>query len=275
MRRWLLCGLLLVLLPLGMAQTSAADTAVTAVAAGAPSTMRATTYLHTGARLVSTSGRYSVGLDGRGALVVRRSDGTALWRSPATSPGAYLYLSKTGQLAIKVAGRIRWETRTAGSGARDVLTMRNDGVLALTSGGLIVWTTRLRNGCPARSGKAFVVDLSAQSARMCRSGQQLRATWVTTGASALGNGTPTGTWHVYAKTRNTTLYPAAGGSYPVKYWMPYSGAYGVHDSPWQKFAYGSSLYRTRGSHGCVHVPGPMMAWLYAWAPVGTTVTVHR
>lgn len=272
MRRWLLCALLLVLLPLGMAETSSADTAAAAVPA---STMTAATYLHTGTRLVSTSGRYSAGFDSHGALVVRRSDGTALWRSPATARGAYLYLSKTGQLAIKVAGRIRWETRTAGSGTRDLLTMRNDGVLSLTSGGLTVWTTRLRNGCPDRSGKAFVVDISTQSARMCRSGQQVRATWVTTGASSLGNGTPTGTWHVYARMRNTTLYPAAGGAYPVKYWMPYSGAYGVHDSSWQKFAYGSSLYRTRGSHGCVHVPGPMMAWLYSWAPVGTTVTIHR
>ena len=272
MRRWLLCGLLLVLLPLGMAETSAADTTV---AAPAPSTLHTAGYLRTGARLVSTSGRYSAGFDGSGRLVVRRSDGTVLWRSPATARGAYLYLSKTGQLAIKVAGRIRWETMTAGSGARDVLTMRNDGVLALTSGGLTVWTTKLRNGCTARSGKAFVVDISSQSARMCHSGQQLRATWVTTGASAYGNGTPTGTWHIYARIRNTTLYPAGGGAYPVKFWMPYSGPYGVHDSAWQKFAYGSSLYRTRGSHGCVHVPGPMMAWLYGWAPVGTTVTVHR
>ena len=271
MRRYLLCALLLVLLPLGMAQTGSADTAV---AAAPPSTLQAATYLHNSARLVSTSGRYSAGFDSRGRLVVRRSDGTALWRSPATAPGAYLYLSKTGQLAIKFAGRIRWETKTAGSGAHDVLTMRNDGVLALTSGGLTVWTTKLRNGCPSRSGKAFVVDISTQSARMCRSGQQLRVTWVTTGASAYGNGTPIGTWHVYARVRNTTLYPAAGGAYPVKYWMPYSGAYGAHDSSWQKFPYGSSLYRTRGSHGCVHVPAAMMAWLFAWAPVGTTVNVH-
>src|SRR3954469_22441991 len=208
-----------------MAQTGSADTAV---AAAPPSTLQAATYLHNSARLVSTSGRYSAGFDSRGRLVVRRSDGTTLWRSPATAPGAYLYLSKTGQLAIKFAGRIRWETKTAGSGAHDVLTMRNDGVLALTSGGLTVWTTKLRNGCPTRSGKAFVVDISTQSARMCRSGQQLRVTWVTNGARVVrvpwappgpppcGAATPIGTWHVYARVRNTTLYPAAGGAYPVK-----------------------------------------------------------
>jgi lipoprotein-anchoring transpeptidase ErfK/SrfK len=24
-----------------------------------------------------------------------------------------------------------------------------------------------------------------------------------------------------------------------------------------------------GTHGCVDVPAPVAAWLYAWAPVGT------
>lgn len=275
MRRWLLCGLFLALLPVGMDRTSAADTVTTAAPRSAANALTAAASLSVGARLVSTDNRYSAGLDPRGRLTVRGADGTVLWRSPATGPGASLYLSRTGQLAIKVAGRVRWETRTAGSGAHAVLTMRNDGVLALTSGGLTVWTSELRNGCPTRPGKAFVVDLSTQSARMCRGGQQLRATWVTTGATAVGNGTPTGTWHVQARVRNTTLHPATGGAYRVRYWLPFAGPYGAHDAPWQTLPYGSSAYRTRGSHGCVHVPGPMMAWLFGWAAVGTTVTIHR
>ena len=48
----------------------------------------------------------------------------------------------------------------------------------------------------------------------------------------------------------------------------------MHDSPWQNFAYGSALYKTRGSHGCTHVPGAMMAWFYSWARVGTRVMIH-
>jgi lipoprotein-anchoring transpeptidase ErfK/SrfK len=152
--------------------------------------------------------------------------------------------------------------------------MRNNGSLALTADRLLVWSSRVRTACPAGAGKSVVVDLSDQRARMCRSGQQKRTTLVTTGASALGYGTPTGSWRVYARVRDTTLYPAAGGAYPVDYWMPYSGPYGLHDSPWQHFPYGSPLYTTRGSHGCVHVPARMMAWLFDWAAVGTRVTVR-
>ena len=37
--------------------------------------------------------------------------------------------------------------------------------------------------------------------------------------------------------------------------------------------YGSPKYRTKGSHGCVHMPLPAMRFLYTWAEVGTTVRI--
>lgn len=171
------------------------------------------------------------------------------------------------------SGATIWRSRTRGSRARS-LWMRDDGALVLSADALTVWTNRVGSACPAAAGKSVTVDISAQRARMCKGGQQIRTTPVTTGASALGYGTPTGTWRVYARVRDTTLYPAAGGAYFVHFWMPYSGPYGFHDSPWQQFPYGSPRYRTDGSHGCVHVPGRMMAWLFGWAAVGTRVTVH-
>jgi hypothetical protein len=238
-------------------------------------TLYAGGYLRQGEQLVSANGRYHAKVDSEGRLVVRTTGGRVLWATPRTGATANLYLAVTGQLVLKVAGEVRWRTGTAGSGANDRLRMRDNGELALYAGRLFVWSNRAPNGCPRLTGKTFVVDLSAQRARLCKHGEQLRTTLVTTGATALGYGTPTGTWHTYARVRNTTLYPAAGGGYPVKYWLPYDGPYGVHDSPWQNFAYGSNLYKTRGSHGCIHVPGPMMAWLFAWAPVGTRVRVHR
>jgi hypothetical protein len=231
-------------------------------------------YLHTGERLTSANGRYFAALDGQGRLVVRSTGGTVQWRSPAAGPGAYARLDTRGELSLRVAGRAVWSTHTRGAGRGTTLSVSNAGVLALAAKRLFVWSTELPYACPRASGKVFVVDLSRQWARMCAGGQQIRATFVTTGASALGNGTPTGTWHVYARTRNTTLYPAAGGAYPVKYWMPYDGAYGIHDSSWQHFAYGSMKYKTRGSHGCTHVPLRAMTWLFTWAKVGTTVTIH-
>ena len=38
---------------------------------------------------------------------------------------------------------------------------------------------------------------------------------------------------------------------------------------------GSSLYKSEGSHGCVHFPAAAMTRLYQWAPVGTTVTIRK
>lgn len=39
-------------------------------------------------------------------------------------------------------------------------------------------------------------------------------------------------------------------------------------------AYWHNSFGTPVSHGCVNMPPPDAAWLYAWAPVGTFVTVH-
>jgi hypothetical protein len=208
-----------------------------------------------------------------GHLRIVRGDGTQVWQTRGSGAGAHLSVSHRGQVMIKNAHRVVWRSGTAGSGRHDVLALHNDGTLALTSGTARVWTSRVGNGCRRVAGKAFRVDLGRQFARMCADHQQVRTTHVTTGAAAIGYGTPTGTWHVQARVRDTTLYPAAGGSYPVKYWMPYDGVYGIHDSSWQHFRYGSPKYRTQGSHGCIHVPGRTMAWLFGWAPVGTTVTI--
>jgi hypothetical protein len=236
------------------------------------STLRPGGRLHTGDELVSPSGRYEAVVRAGGRLVVLSAAGRQVWATPSAGRGARLLFTSAGQLLLG-SGTAPWRSQTRGSYATS-LTLRDNGTLALTAYGLLVWSSRVPSRCPTARGKAVVVDISEQRARMCRSGQQIRTTLVTTGATALGDGTPTGTWHVYARVRNTTLYPAAGGAYPVKFWMPYSGPYGLHDSPWQRFPYGSSRYRTDGSHGCVHVPGPMMAWLFHWAPVGTRVTIH-
>jgi lipoprotein-anchoring transpeptidase ErfK/SrfK len=56
--------------------------------------------------------------------------------------------------------------------------------------------------------------------------------------------------------------------------MPYDYDYGFHDSPWQTFPYGGSLYRTKGSHGCVHVPPTAMRYTYYWAQTGTLVSIR-
>ena len=250
-------------------------TATTASASPAPRhSLHVGQALRHGQALTSANGKYRASIR-HGRLVVTNRAWHRLWASPRAGRGAVLRIGKWGQLKLMVGRRNAWTAGTARSGMHAVLTMRNNGVLALRAAGGSVWTDALRDRCPSARGKRFVVDLSRQLARACRDGQQIRVTRVTTGAVALGDGTPGGRWHVQAKIRDTVLYPAAGGAYPVKYWVPYDGAYGLHDSPWQKFPYGSPKYRRHGSHGCVHVPGHTMAWLYGWLRIGTTVAIHK
>jgi lipoprotein-anchoring transpeptidase ErfK/SrfK len=54
------------------------------------------------------------------------------------------------------------------------------------------------------------------------------------------------------------------------------GGFFIHDAPWEpSSAFGpGSQNGVDASHGCVHIPTPTMAWLYAWSPIGTTVIIH-
>jgi hypothetical protein len=229
--------------------------------------------LHAGTRLVSPQARYYATVTSTGRLAVRTAANSTVWATPATAAvaGAYAYIGARGNLVLAAAGQPLWSSRTSGSGPADTLTLTDAGTLRLAAGGLTVWTSRTGNLCHA---SGVVVDLSRQLMAMCSSTAQLRVTPVTTGATAVGNGTPIGTWHVQAKVRDTTLYPASGGAYPVRYWVPYNAPYGLHDSSWQTFPYGSSRYRTDGSHGCVHVPLRAMTWLFGWLRIGTAVRIH-
>ncbi len=228
--------------------------------------------------LVSPHRTYHAGITkSTGRLFVARRNGSWVWATPRGSrSNAHLLVGNHGNVRLLKNGKTLWRTNTTGSGAHDVLRIGDNGVLTLTSGGARVWSSQVGNGCAGSRGKTFVTDLSRQLAWLCNGSRLQRATFITSGATAHGDGTPTGTWHVQHKIRDTTLYPAAGGAYHVHYWVPYDGAYGLHDSQWQHFAYGSSQYKTRGSHGCIHVPATTMAWFFKWARVGTTtVRIHR
>ncbi len=135
-------------------------------------------------------------------------------------------------------------------------------------------------GTPA-GVKHIYVSISQQHLWACTGPVLLTDSAVTTGASAITNvhyATPIGTSHITGKSRNTVLagHDVNGPWHdPVAYWMPFDGGVGFHDASWQTFPYGSSLYKTQGSHGCVHVPAPVIASLFGWAQVGTLVTVSN
>ncbi len=229
--------------------------------------------LPVGTELRSGNGRYRTLVRSDGDLLTYGPRGV-VWYTATRGASPRLAVQRDGNLALYAGKRMTWNAGTVHSGYSNRLLLSNGGILELVSSHGIVWSSHLGNGCRAnRAAKAFLVTIHNQLGRFCAGSQQVLTAPVTTGASAFGDGTPRGRWHVYAKVRDTHLFPAAGGDYFVHYWMPYSGAYGVHDSPWQNFPYGSQLYATRGSHGCIHLPGSTMAWFFGWAPTGTTVQV--
>lgn len=121
----------------------------------------------------------------------------------------------------------------------------------------------------------ILVSLSEQHLWACEGRRQVNDTPVTTGSTVNGDQTPIGSWRLQDKQRDRYLVGPGYRDY-VKYWMPFNGDFGLHDASWQTMPFGSQNYHVGGSHGCVHVPTPTMAWLYRWAAVGkTVVTIER
>jgi lipoprotein-anchoring transpeptidase ErfK/SrfK len=128
--------------------------------------------------------------------------------------------------------------------------------------------------------KHIFVNIHAQHLWACNGTKLSFDSAVTTGASGLTNvhdATPKGSFRINGKYRNVHLRGSdANGSWDdaVAYWIPYiGGLYGFHDASWQKFKFGSELYKTQGSHGCVHLPVSVIAHVFNWAPIGTEVTI--
>ncbi len=144
-------------------------------------------------------------------------------------------------------------------------------------------------GSPSPVGKEIVVSLSQQWLYAYQNGQEVFNAAVITGRPALP--TPAGTYHVFAKLHPTTFYS------PWPYGSPYwyaptfinyalefrAGGFFLHDSYWHT-VYGPGnngwhydpVYGWQwGSHGCVSMPLSAAAWLYTWAPIGTTVVIQQ
>ena len=155
-------------------------------------------------------------------------------------------------------------------------------------GGLI---KRVTSSAPAPSaqGHVIIVSLSKQILHAYLNGRLVYTTLVTTGEPRLY--TPTGTWHVYAKVTNVTFHsPWPKGSpyyyspefvhYVLEYDAPYIY---LHDATWRSTFGPGTQYPHKdpkfgnetGSHGCVNMPLNAAAWLYNWAPIGTTVEVVK
>jgi lipoprotein-anchoring transpeptidase ErfK/SrfK len=134
------------------------------------------------------------------------------------------------------------------------------------------------NACAHNQDRKLVlVDVSQQHLWLCQGTRTSFSSAVTTGAVGLPyDATPTGSFEIQEKDRNRTLTLLGGQQFTVKYWIPFQGPlFGFHDAPWQTMPFGSQKYRTKGSHGCVHLPLATIRHLYRWAQVGTPVRIRH
>lgn len=136
--------------------------------------------------------------------------------------------------------------------------------------------------------KVISVSILKQELYASENGHVVYSTLVQTGRGNLP--TPQGTFHVFAKLSPTTFqspWPEASPNwYPptyINYALEFkAGGFFLHDATWHSvFGPGTNKWHRdpkfgwqNGSHGCVAMPLNAAAWLYHWAPVGTTVNIH-
>lgn len=127
--------------------------------------------------------------------------------------------------------------------------------------------------------KVIVVSLSDQRLTAYEDGQVFLTTVVATGRPELP--TPKGTFHIQSKAspyKFVSPWPKGDPYWYPTEWVSYAmlfadDGYFLHDAPWRT-VWGPGANVTQGTHGCVNVPTGVMARLYAWAEVGTTVVIQ-
>jgi lipoprotein-anchoring transpeptidase ErfK/SrfK len=127
-------------------------------------------------------------------------------------------------------------------------------------------TAATTTNAPASGGKWIEVVLSNQTTLAWQGNTLVRRMVVSTGLP----GTPTvvGRFQIYAKYLSA---PMSGPGYylpAVPHTMYFYAGYALHGAYWHN-NFGHPM-----SHGCVNLSLPDAAWLYNWAPMGTTVVVR-
>jgi lipoprotein-anchoring transpeptidase ErfK/SrfK len=137
-------------------------------------------------------------------------------------------------------------------------------------------------GHPVGSGKVITLSLSLQEMVFYQDGCVVKATAVSTGRPQLR--TPSGTFHIFNKQspfQFISPWPKSSPFYYYPSWVSWvmefaGGGYFIHDAPWESpgaYGPGSQDNPSAASHGCVHVPTPVMQWAYPWTPDGTPVII--
>ena len=119
-----------------------------------------------------------------------------------------------------------------------------------------------------------LVDVSEQRAIFYKNGMRVLADNCVTGDAKKGYHTTVGIHQIIFMDTNRTLKGSYGEAF-VKYWMRFTaGGQGLHDAGWRR-NFGSQIYVSNGSHGCVNLPRETAATIFANSYVGMPVIVEN
>lgn len=103
------------------------------------------------------------------------------------------------------------------------------------------------------TNKTYIeINISAQKLWYYKAGVLIIESDIVTGNVSNGNGTPNGAYYIKYKELNARL-TGPGYNTGVSYWMPFNEGVGLHDAKWRG-AFGGSIYKSSGSHGCINLP---------------------
>ena len=116
------------------------------------------------------------------------------------------------------------------------------------------------------------VDLTGQHLWVYKDGKCVVSTPIVSGCVSENYETITGVYSIYSMAQDTYLTGPTWNSF-VKYWMAFSGGYGLHDASWRS-EFGGEIYLYNGSHGCVNIPPSAAGQVYSNVSVGTKVILY-
>lgn len=123
-------------------------------------------------------------------------------------------------------------------------------------------------------GDTYVeINLTAQHLFFYKNGSLVVETDFVSGSLAKNAGTPVGAYSLTYKQKDATL---KGEDYEskVSFWMPFNNDVGMHDATWRS-AFGGSIYKRKGSHGCVNLPVSAAKTIYENIEAGYPVLVYE
>lgn len=123
-------------------------------------------------------------------------------------------------------------------------------------------------------GDTYVeINLTAQHLYFYKNGALIVETDFVSGNASKGYDTPVGAYSITYKQRDATL---RGQDYEseVSYWMPFNLNVGMHDATWRS-TFGGSIYKRKGSHGCVNLPASAAQKIFENIEAGYPVLVYE